>query len=201
MRVTGAQGMARLGLDLWAIQLLGRWGSNAALGYVRLAHLDVAELWARRAAAGRPLETIVKELVEVPQAADESLVLPRPTVKDGVAQTDVTEALLHEVEAERLKESEKLAVVLSDANVFHAVLHGPPEADLFSSKTVCGWRFGRSGAALRRRCDLPSSHKALCQKCFPELRAALKEELALAARRLGEACEPGPAAGAHVAHT
>ena len=26
LRVTGAQGLARLGLDLWAIQLFGRWG-------------------------------------------------------------------------------------------------------------------------------------------------------------------------------
>ena len=26
LRVTGAQGLARLGLDLWAIQLIGRWG-------------------------------------------------------------------------------------------------------------------------------------------------------------------------------
>ena len=26
LRVTGAQGLARLGLDTWAIQLIGRWG-------------------------------------------------------------------------------------------------------------------------------------------------------------------------------
>ena len=32
MRVTGAQGMARLGLDLWAIQLLGRWGLTRCSG-------------------------------------------------------------------------------------------------------------------------------------------------------------------------
>ena len=28
LRVTGAQGLARLGVDLWAIQLIGRWGSE-----------------------------------------------------------------------------------------------------------------------------------------------------------------------------
>ena len=28
LRTTGAQGLARLGLELWAIQLLGRWGSD-----------------------------------------------------------------------------------------------------------------------------------------------------------------------------
>ena len=29
LRATGAQGLARAGLDLWAVQLLGRWGSEA----------------------------------------------------------------------------------------------------------------------------------------------------------------------------
>ena len=32
LRVTGAQGLARLGLDAWSIQLLGRWGSAAVFG-------------------------------------------------------------------------------------------------------------------------------------------------------------------------
>ena len=35
MRVTGAQGLAASGLDLWAVQLLGRWGSSAVKGYVQ----------------------------------------------------------------------------------------------------------------------------------------------------------------------
>ena len=36
LRVTGAQGLARLGLDIWAIQLFGRWGVDSVKGYVRL---------------------------------------------------------------------------------------------------------------------------------------------------------------------
>ena len=51
LRVTGAQGLARLGLDAWSIQLLGRWGSAVVFGYIREAALGSAELWARRAAA------------------------------------------------------------------------------------------------------------------------------------------------------
>ena len=34
---TGAQGLARAGLELWAIQLIGRWGSDAVKSYVRYA--------------------------------------------------------------------------------------------------------------------------------------------------------------------
>jgi hypothetical protein len=33
LRVSGAQGLSRAGIDVWAIQLLGRWGSDAVLGY------------------------------------------------------------------------------------------------------------------------------------------------------------------------
>ena len=35
LRVTGAQGLARFGLDAWTIQLIGRWGSAAILRYIR----------------------------------------------------------------------------------------------------------------------------------------------------------------------
>ena len=40
LRVTGAQGLAMAGLELWAIQLLGRWGSQSVTRYVRDAHLE-----------------------------------------------------------------------------------------------------------------------------------------------------------------
>ena len=187
LRVTGAQGMAKLGLDLWAIQLLGRWGSSAVLGYVRMAHLDVAETWARRAAASMPLEEIVKDLAQEPRTpVSTARSLPKPRCKDGFAQTELDDALAHEVLAEKAKEGEKLTVVVSDAGVYHSVLLGPPEADLQASRSVCGWKFGRSGAALRRSSELPASYKPLCQKCFPDLRAALKVEFAQAARSMGE---------------
>ena len=37
LRVTGAQGLTRLGWHLWAVQLHGRWGSDVVLRYVREA--------------------------------------------------------------------------------------------------------------------------------------------------------------------
>ena len=52
LRVTGAQGLARAGLSLHAIQLLGRWGSNAVLLYVRQAPLYATHRYAAAALAG-----------------------------------------------------------------------------------------------------------------------------------------------------
>ncbi|CAK0883768.1 unnamed protein product, partial [Prorocentrum cordatum] len=52
LRVSGAQSLARAGLDIWLIQLLGRWGSDAVLGYIRAAPLAVSTTWALRASCG-----------------------------------------------------------------------------------------------------------------------------------------------------
>ena len=48
LRVTGAQGLTRIGLDIWAVQLLGRWGSSAVFEYVRDSAVSPAAAMSRR---------------------------------------------------------------------------------------------------------------------------------------------------------
>jgi len=55
LRPTGAQGLSRLGVDTWAVQLLGRWGSTAVLGYVREAAASPEAALARRSVLGQTL--------------------------------------------------------------------------------------------------------------------------------------------------
>ena len=62
MRVTGAQGLARMGLDLWAIQLIGRWGSETVTEYIRAIPLERAVAWAARAARNWELPRLVNEV-------------------------------------------------------------------------------------------------------------------------------------------
>ena len=50
LRVGGAQSLTRLQLDSWVVQLLGRWGSDAVLQYIRDAPLAWSHLWAQQAA-------------------------------------------------------------------------------------------------------------------------------------------------------
>ena len=52
LRVTGAQGLSRAGLSTYAIQLIGRWGSDAVLGYIRMAPLYASHRFAAAALAG-----------------------------------------------------------------------------------------------------------------------------------------------------
>lgn len=62
LRVTGAQGLAKAGVDLWAIQLLGRWGSDAVMGYIREAHLDCSAEWARKVLLGPSLSGLASSI-------------------------------------------------------------------------------------------------------------------------------------------
>ena len=59
LRATGAQGLATLGVETYAIQLLGRWGSGVVLRYVRTAAITAAAAAARSAAASVSLSTLV----------------------------------------------------------------------------------------------------------------------------------------------
>ena len=64
LRATGAQGLAAAGIDTWAIELLGRWGSEVVRSYIREARLQGASTMARRATSSQlHLEQFVSGLV------------------------------------------------------------------------------------------------------------------------------------------
>ena len=196
MRVTGAQGMASAGLDLWAIQLLGRWGSMAVRTYVREAHLDQAELWAQKVAQQTDLSEMTKSLakqVEVNMKDTEVWkALERKAaevVKEAASNQrlqmpleDCAEALAAEA-IPVVSKSARLDVVTSSCGVVHQVAFGPPEAELALSMTTCGWRFGgAAGAKLSPRAELPPVYKRLCARCFPEEREEGKRTFAESAK-------------------
>ena len=60
-RVTGAQFMASCGIDVWRIQLHGRWGSASVLRYIRLSPL--APSLALEAALGRDLRQVQEAII------------------------------------------------------------------------------------------------------------------------------------------
>ena len=62
LRVMGAQGLARLGWDLWAIQLQGRWPSDVVKHYVRDAHLSPVGV-AAHSGSGPALEQVVDAVI------------------------------------------------------------------------------------------------------------------------------------------
>ena len=63
MRPTGAQFLARAGLDTYTVQLLGRWGSSTVENYVRDAVISEAASRARATQLSQTLDQITGEVV------------------------------------------------------------------------------------------------------------------------------------------
>ena len=64
LRVTGAQTMARAGMDLWEIQMFCRWGSSAILGYVRDVPMENSPQIATRVAGGLTKGEAMRQLTD-----------------------------------------------------------------------------------------------------------------------------------------
>ena len=181
LRATGAQGLARAGLELWAIQLIGRWGSDAVQTYVREAFVESSESWARRAVEHTDINDVVNG--QCPSFS------PAPRqLRDGAAQCleELRPAFAHAAAAARAAPPQSAErVVVSSTGVAHIVLLGPPEVELVQASSVCGWTFGGGRARLGGRELIPDSHKLLCARCFPVKRQQLKDDLSGRARRHG----------------
>ncbi|CAK0856481.1 unnamed protein product, partial [Prorocentrum cordatum] len=61
-RVSGAVRMAMSGVEIWEIQLFGRWGSSAILSYIRESPLAASAAWARQTAEGLELKQAAQEI-------------------------------------------------------------------------------------------------------------------------------------------
>ena len=189
LRVAGAQGLARAGVDVWAIQLLGRWGSSAVLGYVREVPLEHAASWAARAVRSCSLEELIRSRALAAPASSSSssvpaLASPAPLAQPSLGHpVGIDDAV---IEAERAavveaRPASECKFVLSPALCstrfakWHRVSHTGLSGAVAGWTSACGWRFSGSSACLSNELPENLCHKHFCGKCFPEHRAALKE--------------------------
>ena len=158
-------GLARLGLDLWAVQLMGRWGSDAVRLYVRGAHVDMVANRTAQAAQGTSLDELVDTiLARVRAARDEDSDLVQQLLvevkelkasrseKPEAEKQLATDELRSDLQKEALRTEESSTAsgasefVVSAGGVWHKVLHGPPEFKIEDWSSFCGWCFGTSRA-------------------------------------------------------
>ena len=173
LRVSGAQGLARLGWDLWAIQLQGRWHSDVVKHYVRDAHLSPVGA-AAHSGSGPTLEQVVDAAIQklgcIAQVGSGDL--PK---SGGSAQPhpEWTAPLLVAEQPARSAEpglsAEKL-VLHTGSGIYHRL----PEQG--SSRAACGWGFASSGTAVMvPDCTAgPHAWFQLCSRCWPQARELAK---------------------------
>jgi len=174
LRATGAQGLAAAGVDTWAIELLGRWGSEAVRGYVRDARLASASSMARRVAEAIPLEELVRRIVA--EAG------PRPSATAINVDAPLQQAveLAH---AEALPSTgDPILVTNTATGVVHRSVIGPGQAAAGAWTAACGWRYGLAVMAdVTPSARLPADYRLYCKRCLPDMRHRRREALATAA--------------------
>jgi hypothetical protein len=141
LRATGAQGLCSLGLDVWAIQLLGRWGSSAVLGYVRDACLASSAEWATRASRSADLGKIVTQCTEgVPSTDRCTVALGRAReaafslVSNSSSPLALQASMTEQVVAAccpSLAQGRQLDIITNTRGVAHAVFSGPHFRSVF----------------------------------------------------------------------
>ena len=183
LRVTGAQGLARLGLELWAIQLFGRWGSEAVKLYVRLAPLERAAFMASRAAQQRELADVVWE-ASASQAPPATLVEAASDLSlDRWAETvkELAEPLAVEVEtASPLPEHPRWVrneATRGCSGIYHICSESPAGIQQGALKTRCGWRYGGIATVVVDPAPpRPLDFYRVCLRCAPTVSLALWKE-------------------------
>ena len=182
LRVTGAQGLAKAGLDVWAIQLLGRWGSAAVLGYIREVPLELAATWAARAARSMTLDEVLRQRARCPPAVGQpfpwssSASSSSPSTSSPLVVPEALVAPLAEaVTAAAIVEIpvSESSFVASPSGKWHRLCHrlGNHSAGWTAA---CGWAYSGPQADIADQVPTALCHKWFCGRCFPELRSRLK---------------------------
>ena len=170
LRVAGAQLMARMQLDLYLIQLVGRWGSMAVAAYVQQAPLCVQDTIASRIvldttqlqseASGTARLEHDEQTVTESMQHNCDLKIMISNIKDEVEQLR-TEMIT--MQTDKSTESKPAELVY---NVNTTITHRAPGTQSTISdnwQTRCGWYFGRSRFRLVHR--IPDDGVP-CPKCF-----------------------------------
>ena len=169
LRVTGAQGLAQLGWHLWAVQLIGRWGSEVVRQYLR----DAPLLSPAPQHAAQDLDSIVASVVaklsstseaDTQQAVAAALGFDKATEEEKGHLTELVAC-----ESSR-SASEGYPVMNSTSGVVHRLVGIPPVCKIY-----CGWNHTDSPHAhLPADTALPRFWWQLCGRCYPSERLSAK---------------------------
>ena len=167
-RVSGARHMASSHIELWRIQLFGRWGSEVFLHYIQDTPLSQLHSLAQEASAAHSLQVAKNELsalLRQAQQVEHRLALPHAD-------------MLHDCEAAAeappppTSDSEFIRNT-NGGGKLHRVLDKDPHQHPRTWRTYCGWRYGRENTehdcCSKQQADATHG-KFKCAKCFPEAR-------------------------------
>eukprot|EP00435_Cladocopium_sp_Y103_P022023 s2314_g5.t1 len=156
-RASGACHLAAAGVDLWRVQIFGRWSSAAFLRYIRSSPLLSLKDLASETALAESIAAAKSELraltnSQIPVMLDDADPEPAP-------QTSATEYVCNSAAGG------KVHVVSTRGDQFHP-RHW---------RSKCGWYFGRGLTNYSIHAKIPSGKP--CKVCMPEHRQAQESSM------------------------
>ena len=168
LRVSGARFWVGLGLEVYKVQVFARWGSDVILRYVADVPLvgitdQVLKLADRKEDKAQSSSEFKALAAHVQGALDELQVL-REAQERHVQDVSSRLSVLQSHEPPMF-----LRNMDSRTGAMHKVLFAGLGAHWSAWRSFCGWRFGRANYEFQGSF---SEADSLCEKCFPEHRAA-----------------------------
>eukprot|EP00435_Cladocopium_sp_Y103_P032253 s2001_g8.t1 len=163
-RATGAVHLASNQVELWRIQLFGRWGSQVFLHYIRDAPLKQLDKLALETSAQMSIEAAKNQLQDLLRRAQSGLA----AVVACPSQEMLDDCETANIHVDPPKPTDVNIVNTSGGKVHRTMIFG----DDFHPrewKTRCAWHFGGPHTTYMVSAEAPSAGEA-CKKCFPEFR-------------------------------
>lgn len=149
LRVTGAQYLASIGIEIFKIQVLARWESDIVLRYVREAPLAAIATDVKRA---RSCHT---DCGHPPLAIED--------MKEEITVKVLAELEQKARQPERMAPSRRVAIRNPATKIFHSAPADRGTIPPALRHTTCGWRFG--SCIFDQLTEAPVG-ASCCRKCF-----------------------------------
>lgn len=158
-RASGACHLAQAGVDLWRIQVFGRWSSNAFLKYVRSSPLASLCSLATQTAISTSIAAAKSELKALTTHTGKLLEDPAQVIP---VTTDMLEESVPEVT--KPKAVREFVSNATPGGKVHEILVKGDDFHPRAWRTFCGWYFGRGLTNYSIFPQIPSGQR--CQICF-----------------------------------
>ena len=172
-RATGAVHLAETQVELWRIQLFGRWGSECFKIYVRsaplaqLTHLSQETAVSASLASARAELAAVLEKVKSLQHDVAQVPLARQQVQD-LADCEAAEPLVQHQVQHGSTSSYPFVLNCSSLGKLHRVVPYSPGTPHHLWHTRCSWFFARHAGDYSLEARIPENTQK-CRKCFKDL--------------------------------
>ena len=166
-RATGAVHLAQTQIELWRIQLFGRWGSDAFKLYVRQAPLSQLHLLAQEASVHTALANAKAELAAIFAQIKSShdLLASRPIADQPLQCLLDCEAAAESTPIQAPPNKEMFVLNRRHLGKVHKVATQSPHIQHYLWHTSCHWYFARHQADYKLVNELPEN-ATKCAKCF-----------------------------------